>query len=137
MAYKIGNISTLDLRPSTAIGVKIPFSGRTAFTSVYTTKEQLKYNIINFLLSDPRERPFNPTFGAGLRSRIFEQLSLSTAQEIESSLTIKIENNFPNIKIANLVVSSEPDKNLLIINFSYSVINTGEIDEASVVIQNT
>ena len=75
MAYGLMQISPLDLRPSTGIGVKVPFSADIAFASVYTTKEQTKYNLINFLLTDRRERPFNPTFGAGLRSRLFEQIT--------------------------------------------------------------
>ena len=54
MAYNLVKISPLDLKPSTAIGVKIPFSKPSAFQSVYTTKEQLKYNIINYLLTDKR-----------------------------------------------------------------------------------
>jgi hypothetical protein len=56
MAYNLRNINVLDLKPSTGVGVAIPFSNRTAFTTVYTTKEQLKYNIINFLLTDKGER---------------------------------------------------------------------------------
>ena len=74
MAYGLKQISSLDLRPSTGIGVKVPFSSTSVFTTVYTTKEQTKYNIINFLLTDKRERPLNPTFGAGLRSKLFENL---------------------------------------------------------------
>ena len=51
MAYRVGNINVADLRPSIGIGVAIPFSNRTAFKTVYTTKEQLKYNIIAVYLS--------------------------------------------------------------------------------------
>ena len=60
MAYGLKKISPLDLRTSTAIGVNIPFSAQNVFTSVYTTKEQTKYNLINFLLTDKGERPFSP-----------------------------------------------------------------------------
>jgi len=42
MAYVVGNINPLDLKPSTAIGVAIPFSVPNVFQPVYTTKEQLK-----------------------------------------------------------------------------------------------
>jgi hypothetical protein len=42
MAYNIKKISPLDLKPSTGIGVKIPFETPAAFQSVYTTKEQLR-----------------------------------------------------------------------------------------------
>ena len=75
MAYNVRNINVLDLRPSTGIGVSIPFSNPAVFETVYNTKDQTKYNLINFLLTDPRERIFNPSFGAGLRGKLFEQIT--------------------------------------------------------------
>jgi len=59
MAYNLRNINTLDLKPSTGVGVGLPFNTPAVFTTIYTTKEQIKYNIINFLLSDRRERIFS------------------------------------------------------------------------------
>ena len=90
MAYNIRNIDIVDLRPSTGVGVSLPFSNRTAFTTVYTTKEQLKYNIINYLLTDRGERIFNPTFGAGLRSRLFEQITQESNDSLKMSIQILV-----------------------------------------------
>ena len=70
MAYNPVQIPIVDLKPSTALGVAIPFESPSAFTSVYTTLEQTKYNIINYMLTNPGERPFNINFGAGLLSLI-------------------------------------------------------------------
>jgi phage baseplate assembly protein W len=72
MAYQVRNINPLDLQPSTGIGVSIPFSSKSVFTTVYTTQEQLKYNIINYLLTNRKERVFVPNFGAGIRDLLFE-----------------------------------------------------------------
>jgi phage baseplate assembly protein W len=136
MAYGLKQISSLDLKPSTGIGVKVPFSSTSVFTTVYTTKEQTKYNIINFLLTDKRERPLNPTFGAGLRSKLFEQISESTMSELEESIISQVENNFPNIKVIQLSVEGDPDRNSIAIQFSYRIITTSETDTANIVIQN-
>lgn len=135
MAYDVKNISYLDLRKSIGIGVKIPFSEEKTFTSVYSTKEQTKYNIINFLLTDKRERIFSPGFGAGLRRRIFEQISEDTAEEIRTSLISQIESYFPNIRVSRLVVTGNPDTNTLNISFSYSILNTNENDTVIVEVQ--
>ena len=135
MAYDVKNISYLDLKKSTGIGVKIPFSENKVFTPVYTTKEQTKYNIINFLLTDKRERIFSPNFGAGLRRRIFEQISQDTAEEIQTSLVTQIESYFPNIRINRLIVTGEPNTNTLTISFSYSILNTNENDSVIVEVQ--
>jgi hypothetical protein len=136
MAYGLKKISPLDLRPSTGIGVKLPFSAATAFTSVYSTKEQTRYNLINFLLTDKRERPFNPGFGAGLRSRLFEQISQSNLDDVKESIKSQIENNFPNVLISNLNVYGDPQIGSIIINFSYTLKTSRESDSVVLEIQN-
>lgn len=136
MAYDVKNISPLDLRKSISIGVKIPFSDPSVFTRVFTTKEQLKYNLVNFLLTDKRERIFASSFGAGIRRRIFEQITQNTAEEIELSLVTQIENYFPNIRVSQLAVTANPDTNTIRISLSYSIINTNENDVVLVDLQN-
>ena len=136
MAYNVRKISPLDLRPSTAIGVKIPFSALNVFDSVYSTKDQTKYNLINFLLTDPRERPFNPNFGAGLRSFLFEQLESNTSDDLRTMLISQIESNFPNVNIINLTVTSDVNVGAINIEFSYNIRNTRETDEVLLTIQN-
>jgi phage baseplate assembly protein W len=136
MAYGIKRISPLDLKPSTGIGVALPFSAPSAFIPVYTTAEQTKYNLINFLLTDRRERPFNPNFGAGLRSYLFEQIEMTTAEEIQKSLISKIEANFPNVEIVDLSVIGDTDYNSINIKFSYRLKNTNENDSVIIKIEN-
>ncbi len=132
MAYNLKNINVLDLRPSTGIGVALPFSSPSVFTTVYTTSEQLKYNIINFLLTDPRERIFNPIFGAGIRSTLFEQLVADTFDNLEAQIRSGIENYFPNVVITELTIAGDPDRNKLTIQFSYRVANTGTTDNITI-----
>ena len=136
MAYGLKKISPLDLKPSTAIGVALPFSAENVFASVYTTKDQTKYNLINFLLTDPRERVFDPTFGAGLRARLFEQIELNTFEEIQSSLTTQLENNFPQIEIVNLEVFGDTNIGSIVIKFSYRLKRSKETDSVTVTVQN-
>lgn len=128
MAYNLRNINVLDLRPSTGIGVALPFDAPGVFRTVYTTKEQLRYNIINFLLTDNRERIFNPTFGANIRSKIFEQISTQTIDELDTLIRTGIQRYFPNVVITQLTFGGSPDENLLRIQFSYTINNTGESD---------
>lgn len=136
MAYGLKKISPLDLKPSTAIGVMIPFSAPAVFSSVYTTKDQIKYNIINYLLTDPRERPFNPTFGAGLRARLFEQITQMTFDEIKQSIRTQMENYFPQIEIVTLDIIGNPDYNSINIKFSYRLLRSNENDSVILTIQN-
>jgi phage baseplate assembly protein W len=137
MAYGLKQISPLDLKPSTAIGVKVPFNAESVFSSVYTTKDQIKFNIINFLLTDPRERVFNPTFGAGLRSRLFEQIDQQSFEEIKQSIRTQIENQFPQVQITTLDIIGSPDYNSINIKFSYRLLRSNENDSVILTIQNT
>lgn len=128
MAYNLRNINVLDLRPSTGIGVALPFDAPGVFRTVYTTKEQLKYNIINFLLTDRRERIFNPNFGANIRANLFEQITEETTDKLDQQIRNGIAAYFPNVIITNLSFGGDPNRNLLTIQFSYTIKNTGESD---------
>jgi len=136
MAYGLKQISPLDLKPSTGIGVSLPFSAENAFTTVYNTKDQLKYNIINYLLTDPRERVFNPTFGAGLRARLFEQIDQVTFDDIKQSIMTQMENQFPQVEVTTLDIVPSPDYNSINIKFSYKLLRSNENDSVILTIQN-
>lgn len=136
MAYQVRNINPLDLKPSTGIGVSIPFNNKSVFNTVYTTQEQLKYNIINYLLTGRKERVFNPNFGAGIRDLLFEQITQETTQSLEISIRSGLEINFPNINVIDLSILSDQDNNTIYVNFSYEIINTGIQDEINISFQN-
>lgn len=136
MAYGLKKISPLDLRPSTAIGVALPFSAANVFSPVYTTKEQIKYNLINFLLTDPRERPFNATFGAGLRARLFEQIDQNTFEEMKQSIRTQLENNFPQIEVKTLNIIGRPEYNSIDVQFSYRLLRSNENDSVTITVQS-
>ena len=136
MAYGARTISPLDLRPSTAIGVAIPFSAPNVFTSIYTTAEQLKYNIINYLLTGRNERVFRPTFGAGLREQLFEQITPTSLATIQSNIQAGVEANFPNVITTNLQVTPLYDQNTITVLFQYSIANTNQIDQIFLTVDN-
>ncbi len=136
MAYGAKNINPLDLRPSTAVGVALPFAGQNVFDSVYTTQDQLKYNIINYLLTDNGERVFEPTFGIGLRREVFEQITDSRVAELEGLIRSGVENYFPNVEVVDVKITPFYDQNLLNITFTYNIVNTGQSDQITINFEN-
>jgi phage baseplate assembly protein W len=132
MAYNLKQINVLDLRPSIGVGVALPFNTPAVFQTVYTTKEQLKYNIINFLLTNRRERVFNPNFGANIRNTVFDQISKETLDNLDAQIRAGISQYFPNVIITNLTFGGDPNQNLLTIQFSYTISNTGESDNITI-----
>lgn len=136
MAYGLRQIPIADLKPSTALGVAIPFQANNVFTSVYTTAEQTKYNIINFMLTDRRERPFNPNFGAGLRSRLFEQITQDDLDSLKQTVSNQVEAYFPNVQVNSLNIVGNPDDHTITITMTYSLKNLRTSETLLLRIQN-
>lgn len=132
MAYNLRNINVLDLRPSTGVGVALPFNTAAVFETVYTTKDQLRYNIINYLLTDKRERIFNSSFGAGIRRKVFEQITTETIDDLDNLIRTGLEQYFPNVTITQLTFGGDPDRNLLTVQLSYKINNTSESDNITI-----
>ena len=132
MAYNLKQINVLDLRPSTGVGVALPFNTPAVFQTVFTTREQLKYNIINYLLTNNRERIFNPNFGANIRSQVFEQITTETADVLDTQIRNGIAQYFPNVAITDLTIEGNPDESLLTIQFSYTLTHTGQSDNITI-----
>ena len=129
MAFGARQIFPNDLRPRTAIGVDLPFNGAGVFVLNYTTKDAIKNNLINYFLTNPGERPANPTFGAGLRAYIFTQIESNNLDFIKEDIQQKLGSNFPNIAVDSVEVLGQEDYNIINIIIKYSVANTGINDE--------
>lgn len=136
MAYRPKTINVLDLRAGTGIGVSIPFNQPTVFKTVYTTHEQIKYNLINYLLTVPGERVFELEFGLGLRNRLFEQIDEATVQDLYEEIKTGVEYNFPSLKLTTLSITPTPDENELTILLSYSISNEGVEDQITISLEN-
>jgi len=137
MAYGLKKIAPVDLKKSTALGVKVPFNAPSVFQSAYTTKDQIRYNIINYLLTNHRERVFDPNFGANLRAKIFEQIAIENISDIETSIKSNIESNFP-VQLTQIVITPMIDTdNAIIIQFSYRLLSSNAYDNVIITIQNS
>jgi uncharacterized protein len=125
MPFNPQNIDVNDLNPNIGLGVNLPFTGSRIFNSTYNTQEAIKNNLINYFLTNPGERPLNPTFGGGLRQFVFEQINDLTFNDIKSQIQNKVSLVFPSIKINKLDIYNSPKtENSIIIDLKYSIANT-------------
>jgi phage baseplate assembly protein W len=125
MAFGAKQIFPNDLKPRTAIGVDLPFNGAGIFVLNYTTKDAIKNNLINYFLTNPGERPANPTFGAGLRRYIFNQINDNNLDFIQEDIQQKLGRNFPNVIVDSVKVLAQEDYNTINVIIKYSIKNTG------------
>jgi phage baseplate assembly protein W len=135
MAFGAVKKYPIDLNARKAIGVSLPFNGNAVFKSTFTTKDAIKNNLINFLLTNPGERVFNNDYGAGLRKYIFENISNNTISDIQNYIESIISKYFPNIQ-GEVIINSSSDFNLIYITINYSIVNTGINDNIQISLTN-
>jgi hypothetical protein len=88
------------------------------------------------MLTDRRERPFNPNFGAGLRSRLFEQITQDDLDSLKQTISNQIESYFSNVLVNSLNIVGSPDDNSITITMTYSLKNIRTTDSLVLKIQN-
>jgi hypothetical protein len=76
MAYRVENTGSLDYQ--LAIGVSLPFNADGVFNPTYTSTEQIRANLINFILTNKGERPLNATYGSDIRKYLFSEITDSS-----------------------------------------------------------
>jgi phage baseplate assembly protein W len=118
---KTMRVNPLDLQKNIAIGVSLPFDGPGVFNSTYTTKDQIKSNLINLLLTTRGERIMNPNFGTGLRNFLFEGITNYNVENLKSDLINCIMVYIPDITVVNIEVQSNPDYNSINLDLSYKI----------------
>tara|TARA_R110000851_G_scaffold111583_4_gene235119 strand:- start:743 stop:1150 length:408 start_codon:yes stop_codon:yes gene_type:complete len=129
MAFGAVQIYPNDTRARVGIGVDIPFNEGGVFTPNYTTKEAIKNNLINYFLTNPGERPGNPTFGGGLRNFIFTNIDSENLDFLKDDINEKLKNQFPNILVYSVTVTGNFDHNEVQVAIKYSVQNTSITDD--------
>lgn len=132
MAFDAKRINPIDRQPRKAVGVSLPFSGKAVFNSTFETKEAIKSNIINYLLTGKGERYMNPTFGSGIRDELFTNVNRENTSSLEVKVATELRNYFPNLAIVQLNITPSPDSNLISLSINFRVKDTQVEDEVTI-----
>jgi phage baseplate assembly protein W len=132
MAFEVKKIDPRDLQPRVAIGVGLPFSGKAIFNSTFTSAEAIKNNLINYFLTGKGERFMNPSFGNGLQTLLFDQLTEGKVKQIDAIIKADLEFYFPRVEIVNINTEGIPDRNTVEFSMSYRVRETNIEDELTI-----
>ena len=136
MAYIVRNVAVLDTKPSTGIGITVPFDGPTGINTTFTTKDTIKSNLLNFILTGKRERVFNPSFGSGVRELLFQPITEDLIDQVDNLIRGGVESYFPTVDIRELDVTLQPNSKTITIYLNYSIINTNIEDELQINMNN-
>ena len=132
MAFGAKKIYPIDQRPGTAVGVSIPFNAPNVFFSTYTTKDAIRNNLLNFFLTNTNERYLNPNFGSNLRSKLFEQIEQQNLSGLQQAIQDSIARYLSNIIVEQLDITPVYDSNEVFANITYSIIDTGIVDNIQI-----
>ncbi len=121
----------IDISQRTAIGFNFPLNGPAVFNQTFETREQIKANLVNFLLTNQGERVFNPDFGANLRLLLFD-----FQDDVEVGLRDILQSNvralFPTIQIEQFDITRLEDTNTIQLSMIYSIESFGIRDSISI-----
>lgn len=134
MAQIINQKIPIDSNTRKAIGFGFPFNGSAVFNPTYQTKDQVKANLINYILTNKGERVFNPNFGSNLRELLFENIENNTLEILRQRIQNDISTYFPFILVQEIELNGRPDENSIDFKLSYSVPNLGVEDYINILI---
>lgn len=82
--------------------------------------------IRNLMLTNNYERPFKPTFGARIRSMLFENVNFLTSSVLETEIYSAITNFEPRVVVNSVKVLAEPEKYGYTVTITFSINNLEE-----------
>ena len=135
MAYvRSTRVDPRDFQVNTAIGVGLPFNAPGVFNSIYSTREQIKFNIVNLVLTSKGERIENPNFGTTLRSQLFGQMTEDTLNNVREDIINSVGVYVPEVSIQNieLLIETNESFNTLLVKIAYVILISGETDNITV-----
>lgn len=80
----------------------------------------------NLILTNRFERPYDPLFGADIRSRLFENFDPIEQVNIEEDIKSAIKNFEPRVRINEVRVVASPNSNRVQIGISFYVSNEAQ-----------
>jgi phage baseplate assembly protein W len=127
MAVELGRKIVKDTQQfaNYAIGITLPLTfGENTFEQSYLTKDQVKSNIKNLLLTKKGERILQPEFGSGLQSLLFEQNVNDLEGRIEDTINESLEQWLPYVTAEQIDIESTDelrDNNRLNVSIDFRI----------------
>jgi phage baseplate assembly protein W len=125
-------VNPLDLQKNIVIGVSLPFNAPSVFNKTYSTKDQIKSNLINLLLTDKGERIMNPEFGADIRRSLFDNITDSSIELLKNKIIDAVNMFIPEIYLGDIDIIPDYDYNTLNITVNYRLIISNHPDQVTV-----
>lgn len=97
--------------------------------------EAIKKSVINLILTNFYERPFQPEIGCGVRSLLFEPADPITISDIEDAAKQVLDNFEPRVRVLGISATDDPDNNAYTMTIYFQILSTEQVAEVTTVLE--
>ena len=101
-------------------------------------ENQIKANLVNYMLTNKGERYMNPSFGSNLRALLFEQIDDSELDDLLEVIQLNVSQEFPTIEVKEISFDTSnevKDRNEIAFSMTYTVKILGIEDDLQILLQ--
>lgn len=125
---KLINVNT---NKTKQVGISFPFDSGNVFTGTTSHKDQVKANLVNFIMTDKGERLYNPEFGTNLRSYLYS--TVPNVDTLIDSIRGDVQKHFMGVvHINDLQFDLDDSNNILSIYLDYYIIDSNTSDQIAI-----
>lgn len=97
--------------------------------------EAIKKSVINLILTNFYERPFQPEIGCGVRGLLFEPADPITISDLEDAAKEVLDNFEPRVRVLNISAVDDPDNNSYAMTIEFQIISSEQIAEVTTILE--
>ena len=97
--------------------------------------EAVKKSVINLILTNFYERPFQPEIGCNVRGLLFEPADPITISDLEDAAKQVLENFEPRVRVIDVSATDDPDNNSYTMTIEFQILSTEQITEVTTVLE--
>ncbi len=97
--------------------------------------ESVKKSVVNLILTNFYERPFQPEIGCGVRGLLFELADPITIANLIDAARLVLENFEPRIRVIDVTAVDDPDNNSYVMNIQFQIISNEQIADVTTVLE--
>lgn len=98
----------------------------TAELARLTNEQAVKRSIRNIILTNKRERLFDPEFGCDLSRLLFEPMTTSTSDSIKHTINDAIIKHEPRVRLSDIQVIADEMNHMYRVNIVFLILNAKE-----------
>lgn len=97
--------------------------------------EAVKKSVMNLVMTNFNERPFQPEIGSGVRGLLFEPADEITIHGIEEAVRRVITNFEPRVRILEIDSEFFEDQNAYRLTLEFQILSTEQVATATIVLE--